>query len=166
MTWSKLSQSYRRWMAQLCISGSFEPSTLPGQFRISPHVRSHSSSTSRGGRIWRYLVFAWCLSLALPLFAIRGVFQGRVVEGTKREAGKYIYIAGRSGYLRRVNIENCRVRFDSGVPASQRVRSASEYLRDDAEVRITADQAQNGEWVAIEVLILKLPALDKARFVT
>jgi hypothetical protein len=102
----------------------------------------------------------------LPLFAIRGVFQGRVVEGTKREAGKYIYVAGRGGYLRRVNIEKCRVSFDSGVPTSERVRNASEYLRDDAEVRITADQAQNGEWVAIEVLILKLPVLDKARLRT
>ena len=75
-------------------------------------------------------------------------------------------MAGRGGYLRRVNIEKCRVRFDSGVPASQRVGSAAEYLRDDAEVRITAEQAQNGEWIAIEVLILKLPILDKARLLT
>jgi hypothetical protein len=104
--------------------------------------------------------------LSLPLFAVRGVFQGRVVEGNKREAGKYIYIAGRSGYMRRVNIQKCQIRFDNGVPPSQRIRSAAEYLRDDAEVRITADQAENGEWVAIEVLILKLPALDKARLAT
>lgn len=139
---------------------------LVSRFGISAQVRGHSSLISREGRICRRLVFACCLTLTLPLFAIRGVFQGRVVEGNKREAGKYIYIAGRSGYLRRVNIQKCQVRFDNGVPPSQRIRSAAEYLRDDAEVRITADQAENGEWVAIEVLILKLPALDKARLVT
>jgi hypothetical protein len=129
-------------------------------------VRRHSSFSPRGGRIWRYLVLACCLASLSPLFAIRGVFQGKVVEGTKHEAGKYIYVAGRGGYLRRVNIEKCRVSFDSGVPSSERVRNASEYLRDDAEVRITADQAQNGEWVAIDVLILKLPVLDNTRLRT
>jgi hypothetical protein len=102
----------------------------------------------------------------MPLLAIRGVFQGRVVEGSKHEAGKYIYIAGRSGYLRRVNIQKCQIRFGNGVPAAERVRSASDYLRDDAEVRVTADQSDNGEWIAIEVLILKLPILDKTRFLT
>lgn len=88
------------------------------------------------------------------------------MEGTKHEVGKYIYIAGRSGYLRRVNIQKCQIRFGTGVPAAERVRSASDYLREDAEVRVTADQSENGEWIAIEVLILKLPVLDKTRLLT
>lgn len=108
-------------------------------------------------------VLFFCLAIALPVFATRGVFQGRVVEGTKREAGKYIYVAGPSGSMRRVNIQKCRIRFDAGVPAGQRVGSASEALRDRAEVRVTAEQKDDGEWVAIDIVILKLPTIDKIR---
>lgn len=91
------------------------------------------------------------------------MFQGRVVEGTKREAGRYIYVAGPSGYMRRVNIQRCRVRFDSAIPASQRVRSAAESLKDSAEVRVTAEQGSDGEWVALDIVILKLSAVDQVR---
>lgn len=111
----------------------------------------------------RSFVLFVCVLAVLPAFATRGVFQGLVVEGTKHEAGKYIYVAGPSGSMRRVNIQNCRVRFDAAVPAGQRVRSASEYLRDSAEVRVTAEQKQDGEWMATEIVILKLPAIDKVR---
>jgi hypothetical protein len=101
--------------------------------------------------------------LSLPLFATRGVFQGRVVEGTKREQGKYIYVAGPTGLMRRVNIQNCRVRFDTSVPLRQRVHNASESLKDSAEVRVTAEQRDDGEWVATEILILKLAQVDRIR---
>lgn len=121
-----------------------------------------SSLLSRRFRILSVVAFLFCLLVPVSLFAIRGVFQGRVVEGTRRETGKYIYVAGPNGYLRRVNIQKCRVRFGDGVSASDRIHSAAEYLRQDAEIRVTADQAENGEWVAVEVLILKLPAIDKA----
>ena len=104
-----------------------------------------------------------CLLISSPAFATRGMFQGRVVEGTKREAGRYIYVAGPSGYMRRVNIQRCRVRFDSAIPASQRVRSAAESLKDSAEVRVTAEQGSDGEWVALDIVILKLPAVDQVR---
>jgi hypothetical protein len=127
-------------------------------------MRSHSESRIRRGyQISRLCLCLICLALALPVFATKGIFQGRVVEGTKHEAGKYIYVAGRSGYMRRVNIERCRVQFAAGVVASERVRSAAESLRDSAEVRVTAEQSANGEWVATDILILKLPAVDKVR---
>jgi hypothetical protein len=100
---------------------------------------------------------------SLPLFATKGVFQGRVVEGSKKEAGRYIYVAGRGGYMRRVNIQRCRVLFGVDVPPSQRVASASESLKDSAEVRVTAEQGKDGEWMASEIVILKLPAVDKVR---
>lgn len=108
-------------------------------------------------------VCALCLAAAIPVFATKGIFQGRVVEGTKHEAGRFIYVAGRSGYMRRVNIERCRVQFAAGVAASERVRSAAESLRDSAEVRVTAEQSANGEWVASDIVILKLPKVDKVR---
>jgi hypothetical protein len=103
------------------------------------------------------------LVVATPLFATKGIFQGRVVEGNKREAGKYIYVEGRAGLMRRVNIQNCRIHFDSTVPPAQRVRSAAESLRDSAEVRVTAEEGDNGEWVASDIVILKLPEVDKIR---
>jgi hypothetical protein len=103
------------------------------------------------------------LLISIPVFATKGMFQGRVVEGTKHEAGKYIYIEGRAGAMRRVNIQSCRVRFDSGIPPSQRVRSASESLHESAQVRVIAEQRESGEWVATEIVILKLPEVDKVR---
>ena len=109
------------------------------------------------------LALAICLFTALPMFATKGIFQGLVVEGTKREAGKYIYVAGRAGYMRRVNIQRCRVRFGESIPSSQRVQSAVESLRDSAEIRVTAEEDSHGEWVASEIVILKLPALDQVR---
>jgi hypothetical protein len=111
----------------------------------------------------KQLSLTLCLFAALPLFATKGIFQGLVVEGTKREAGKYIYVAGKTGYLRRVNIQRCRVRFGDGVPSSQRLQSAAESLRDNAEIRVTADEDSHGEWIASDIVILKLPAVDQVR---
>lgn len=109
------------------------------------------------------LFLAILITSALPLCATRGVFQGLVVEGSKREAGKYIYVAGPSGYMRRVNIQRCRVRFDSAIPPSQRMQTAAESLHDSAEIRVTADQRTNGEWIAVEIVILKVAEVDKVR---
>jgi hypothetical protein len=103
------------------------------------------------------------LAVNAPLFATPGMFQGRVVEGNKREAGKYIYVEGRGGSMRRVNIQSCRIRFDASIPASQRVRSAAESLRESAQVRVMANQKDNGEWVATDITILKLPEIDHVR---
>jgi hypothetical protein len=127
-------------------------------------MHGHSDfQTRHRHRRFQSLMVALLLTSALPLFATKGVFQGRLVEGTKREAGRYIYVAGRGGFMRRVNIQRCRVRFGPDVPSSQRVASASEFLRDNAEVRVTAEQGNNGEWMASDIVILKLPELDKAR---
>ena len=127
-------------------------------------MRAYSDFRIRRRR-WSVLALFLTVVLAgaLPLFATKGVFQGLVVEGTKREAGRYIYVAGRGGSMRRVNIQKCRVRFGADVPPSQRVANASESLKDSAEVRVTAEQGNDGEWVASDIVILKLPAIDKAR---
>ena len=111
----------------------------------------------------RHLSLALCVLSTLPLFATTGVFQGLVVQGTKREAGKYIYVAGRTGYMRRVNIQRCRVRFGDTIPSSQRLQTAAESLRDNAEIRVTAEEDSHGEWVASEIVILKLAAIDQVR---
>lgn len=121
----------------------------------------------RGYLHWRsstkQLSLALCLFAALPLFATKGIFQGLVVQGTKREAGKYIYVAGKTGYLRRVNIQRCHVRFGDAIPSSQRLQSAADSLRDNAEIRVTAEEDSHGEWIATDIVILKLSAVDQVR---
>src|SRR5256885_9239763 len=107
-----------------------------------------------GAKPSRHLVFtllALLLTTVEPALAAKGVFQGRVVEGNKREAGKYIYVSARAGYLRRVNIQKCRGRFDASIPASQKGRGASEFLRDNAEVPGTAGTSNHGGLGAVEV---------------
>ena len=127
-------------------------------------MRSYSCRRLGGSiRVLRLSALGLSLVLSLPVSATRGVFQGRVVEGTKHEHGKYIYVAGPTGLMRRVNIQTCRVRFDASVPLRQRIHDASESLKDSAEVRVTADQRDDGEWVATEILILKLPMVDRVR---
>jgi hypothetical protein len=120
-------------------------------------MRSSSSQIRRELQVFRSAVLTVCLFLSFPVFATKGVFQGMVVEGTKHEAGKYIYIAAPNGSMRRVNIQNCRVRFAPGVQGAQRGRSATESLRDNTQVRVTAEQTEKGEWIATDILILKLP---------
>lgn len=126
-------------------------------------MSGYSASIWRGRYGFQVSVLILCLAGAMPLFATKGIFQGRVIEGTKREVGKYIYVAGRGGYMRRVDVQGCHVRFDAALPAAQRVRSASESLREGAEVRVTAEQRDNGEWMATEIVILKLAEIDKVR---
>jgi len=127
-------------------------------------MRAYSDRlTRRRCRFLESFCLALLLTSTLPLFATKGIFQGRVVEGTRREAGRYIYVAGRGGFMRRVNIQRCHVRFGADVPPSQRVASASASLKDSAEVRVTAEQGTDGEWMASDIVILKLPAVDKAR---
>jgi len=126
-------------------------------------MRAHTDRRiQRSDWLLRSLLLTFVFT-SLPVFATKGVFQGRVVEGTKREAGRYIYVAGRGGYMRRVNIQKCRVIFGADVPPSQRVASASDSLKDSAEVRVTAEQGKDGEWMASEIVILKMPAVDKVR---
>ena len=126
-------------------------------------MRAHTDRRiQRSDWLLRSLLLTFVFT-SLPVFATTGVFQGRVVEGTKREAGRYIYVAGRGGYMRRVNIQKCRVIFGADVPPSQRVASASDSLKDSAEVRVTAEQGKDGEWMASEIVILKMPAVDKVR---
>jgi hypothetical protein len=123
-------------------------------------------SALRLSRFCSAAVLLVCLSLSLPCFAVRGMFQGRVIEGTQREAGKFIYIAAGAGHLRRVDVRHCHVSFAPSVPSKQRTQTALESLRDSAEVRVVADQLADGEWVAVEITIMRLPLVDQARLLT
>src|SRR5262249_36681510 len=85
-----------------------------------------------------------------------GIFQGLVVQGSSREAGKYIYVQGKNGNLRRVKITDATVTYADSIPVSQRIKSPVECLREHPEVRVTAEQGKDGEWKAREIVILRL----------
>ena len=102
-----------------------------------------------------------CL-LALSLFcgpaqaATAGSFRGTVVEGEKGVPHQgWLFVRGRNGSIRRVDISQSAIAYDESVPADQRKSSAREQLAIGAEVRITAEQDSDGEWRASRVEIVK-----------
>ena len=74
--------------------------------------------------------------------------QGRPKEG-------WIYVRGRNGSIRSVDISQAVVGYDEEVPADQRKPPAREQLVTGAEVRVTAEQDSDGEWRASRVEIVK-----------
>jgi hypothetical protein len=88
--------------------------------------------------------------------ATPGSFRGTIVEGEKgapREG--WLYVRGRNGSIRRVDISQAAIAYDDTVPADERKSSAREQLVVGAEVRVTAEQDSDGEWRASRVEIIK-----------
>src|ERR1041385_2905124 len=81
--------------------------------------------------------------------ATPGSFRGEVVEGDKGapESG-WLYVRGRNGSIRRVDISKAAIGYDEDMPADERKSSAREQLIVGAEVRVTAEQGNDGEWRA------------------
>jgi hypothetical protein len=107
----------------------------------------------------RYLaacLLAAALFCSLAQAATPGSFRGTVVEGENVAPKEgWLYVRGRNGSIRRVDISQAAVDYDETVPADQRKASAREQLIVGAEVRVTAEQGSDGEWRASRVEILK-----------
>lgn len=100
------------------------------------------------------------LGLAVLLSAgTPGSFRGTIVAGSSAEKG-WLYVQGRNGMARRVEISHAQVRYDEEVPAGERQPKPEDALVVGAEVRVTAEQGSDGEWRASEVEILK--AVDES----
>lgn len=85
-----------------------------------------------------------------------GSFRGTIVDGPHDAAGKnWIYVQGRNGMARRVDISHARVSYDESVPTAARLAKPEEALIPGAEVRVTAEQGSDGEWRASQVEILR-----------
>ena len=85
-----------------------------------------------------------------------GSFRGTIVDNPQNGAGKnWIYVQGRNGMARRVDVSHARVMYDDEVPASARLPKPEDALTAGVEVRVTAEQDDNGEWRASRVEILK-----------
>jgi hypothetical protein len=117
-------------------------------------------SSMRVRRSWRTVVLL--LGTALLLHAgTPGSFRGSIVDGPSAAKG-WIYVQGRNGMARRVNIAHARVAYDEEVPATERRPKAEDGLVVGTEVRVTAEQGSDGEWKASEVEILKVEGGEHA----
>lgn len=146
--------------------------------RILPREAALASQTSlraagflfRGCRIEACMQLMRCglasvvvLTLASLAFAgTQGSFRGKVVE-TDDSASQpgWLYVLGRNGSIRRVEISRARVSYSEEVPAAQRKPKPREDLVAGTEVRVTADQGSDGEWRATVVEILNTGEHEK-----
>jgi hypothetical protein len=93
---------------------------------------------------------------ALPVAAIAGSFRGTIVEGAQNATEpNWIYVQGRNGMIRRVEITTARVEYDASVSASVRRHKPQNALTAGAEVRVTAEQGSDGEWRATRIEVLE-----------
>jgi hypothetical protein len=85
-----------------------------------------------------------------------GSFRGTIVNAPDATRAKnWIYVQGRNGMARRVDISHASVTYDDSVPAGNRRSNPADALTPGVEVRVTAEQASDGEWRASGVEILK-----------
>lgn len=96
------------------------------------------------------VVLVGVLALGAPVHAkILGVFQGKIIKASKR----FLYVQGKSGFVRKVNVAHATVEYDDNFPAAGRAAHPVDELKVATLVRVTAEQ-KNDNWQASEVLIL------------
>lgn len=110
----------------------------------------------------RYLVVPATMALmwviAVALWAgTPGIFRGVVILGADHEPG-WIMVQGANGQTRRVAISKAQVVYAESVPSKDRQKKPELAIVHGAEVRVTADQDEHGEWRAQRIEILKLKA--------
>lgn len=101
-------------------------------------------------------IVAFLLGSTIVLAGTPGTFRGTVVSSPGKEKidGRWIYIKGRNGMLRRVEISRASVSYEESVPKAKRQALPELSLQPGAEVRVTAEQDSEGEWRAKEVEVL------------
>ncbi len=94
------------------------------------------------------------VTMALLASGTPGSFRGKIVGGPNSAQKDWLYIQGRNGMVRRVDVSHAHVEYDEDVPAASRSRNPQDALKPGVEVRITAEQGSDGEWRASRVEIL------------
>ncbi len=91
-----------------------------------------------------------------------GSFRGTVVESEDgTQSPGWIYVRGRNGSIRRVDIRRAKVDYDPDS-GGEHPKNAANDLRPGTEVRVTAEQGDDGEWKASRVEVLKPAASSGA----
>jgi hypothetical protein len=75
----------------------------------------------------------------------------------------WIYVQGRNGSARRVEVSHAKIAYDEDVPAAERNAKPEEALVPGSEVRVTAEQGSDGEWHATEVEVLKVASIRRSQ---
>jgi hypothetical protein len=90
-----------------------------------------------------------------------GTFRGTLVSapGNPSEL-HWIYVKGKNGVIRRVEVSSAKVLYSENVPRDQRKQSPTSVLQPGTEIRVTASQNSKGAWRAsrIEILSMAEPA--------
>lgn len=104
------------------------------------------------------------LALGVAVFAgSLGSFRGTIIDAPQAGSGnRWIYVQGRNGMARRVEISHARVSYDESFPAAERRGKPDDALVPGAEVRVSAEQGTDGEWKATRIEILKSAADTKS----
>jgi hypothetical protein len=105
----------------------------------------------------RVAVGFWILiALCVAAFAgTPGTFRGVLVNGPQASRGDgWVFVKGKNGMLRKVEIKRADVRYEDGFPPEKRNGIPKAALKPGIEVRVTATQGPDGEWHATEVEII------------
>jgi hypothetical protein len=94
------------------------------------------------------------LTTTLAFAGTPGEFRGVVGEVADR-GPNWIYVEGRNGMIRIVEISSAKVTYDSNFPQSRRRKVAANSLARGAEVRVTAELEDGGNWHASEIEIIR-----------
>jgi len=83
-----------------------------------------------------------------------GTFLGTLVSASgSRSEARWLYVKGKNGVIRRVEVSAAKVAYADSVPREQRKQPAATALQPGAEIRVTASQDANGEWRASRIEI-------------
>jgi len=95
------------------------------------------------------------LAFASGLYAgPSGTFLGTLVSASgSRSEARWLYVKGKNGVIRRVEVSAAKVAYADSVPREQRKQPAATALQPGAEIRVTASQDENGEWRASRIEI-------------
>jgi hypothetical protein len=99
------------------------------------------------------------MTMVLLAAASTGSFRGKIVEGPNTAGKNWLYIQGRNGMVRRVDISHALVEYDEDVPMASRSRNPQDALKPGVDVRITAEQGSDGEWRASRIEIMDSGAI-------
>jgi hypothetical protein len=103
--------------------------------------------------------------LLLPLYgSAPAMFRGRVVEiaDQPKQAG-IVFVMGRNGSLRKVQVGEARVEYADGMPDKFRKPQPSDSLVQGADIRVEAEEASAGLWRARSIEILQVPGSPKPK---
>ncbi len=84
-----------------------------------------------------------------------GIFRGVVIHGPDMTPG-WMYLKSANGQVRRVGISRAKVVYTDSVPEKERRKMPEESIVTGADVRVTAEQDQKGEWRATRIEIISL----------